>query len=311
MKVDKELVNTLTEYYKGNYPKTTSEYVQNYPKGFSRQVLKSKYNLNCRDLLDYLNNQEPQKTTLQKFLEGCESRGLEVLDKDIDSRTFVKNTKTKVRCLGCQSEFETYWDTLSQTKKGCKSCVGMLEWAYRKNEIELLVASKGYDILEMPSNITLHSSEKLVLRCGKCGSAFCQKLKEIKHPRTDNGGSCPNCRDTDRRVSYQGITFGSQFERDCYKVFESLDLLENLRLQVPYKELNSERQWSCDFVYEDFWIEVSNFKIDYKNYLANIEEKREFISSKSKSFKFFSKVSDLRKFIIEDIVRPLSKDREV
>lgn len=106
--------------------------------------------------------------------------------------------------------------------------------------------------------------------------------------------TCPNCRPTDRRVVLDGITFGSQFEADCYTVLKS----HNPELHVRYSDyFNTSRRWVCDFKIGKYWIEVSNFKQDYKNYFSNIEEKQALVESNDEYFFFVRSLSELKELV--------------
>lgn len=46
-----------------------------------------------------------------------------------------------------------------------------------------------------------------------------------------------------------------------------------------------------------FWIEVSNFKTDYKNYFSNIEEKREVVEASGYDFFFVTSEAELKELV--------------
>lgn len=57
------------------------------------------------------------------------------------------------------------------------------------------------------------------------------------------------------------------------------------------------RRWVCDFKIEDYWIEVSNFKQDFKNYFSNIEEKRDVVESNGGTFFFVTSLKELQELV--------------
>jgi predicted HD phosphohydrolase len=91
-------------------------------------------------------------------------------------------------------------------------------------------------------------------------------------------------------VTLDGHTFGSQFEADCFKVLKKF----NPELHVLYsKYLPTTRRWVCDFKIGDYWIEVSNFKQNYKNYFSNIEEKSAVVEANGGMFFFVQSLKEL------------------
>jgi hypothetical protein len=117
----------------------------------------------------------------------------------------------------------------------------------------------------------------------------------VVSPNSTLRATCPNCRPTDRRVVLEGITFGSDFESKCYLILKP----KAPEIHIPYRKyLDTNRKWVCDFKVQDYWIEVSNFKQDYKGYFANIEEKRNVVESSGYTFLFVTSLKELEELVL-------------
>jgi DNA-directed RNA polymerase subunit RPC12/RpoP len=135
------------------------------------------------------------------------------------------------------------------------------------------------------------------LKCLTCSDVYSVRASALTNPQSDKQATCPNCRDSDTRVVFDEITFGSQFERDCYKLLRHL----KPKLQQLYKdEFNTNRLWTCDFVVGDCWIEVSNYtkySQGYDSYLANIEAKEVVVTNSGKRFFYLTSLREVQDFI--------------
>lgn len=287
-----KLKETVLDYYVSNdldIPNSVTAYISNYPPGISRQVLKSKYNLTCSELLELINKDYKKSNAQQSLKDACARLNYTLVS---DTNKYNSKDRIDVKCNICNYTNNTTLDSLRGSQKGCVKCTsGNLSWSKRQYELEELLLDKFQATLEseIPNNQTGFISLKHI----DCGSIYKAQLVGIVSPNTKLRGTCPNCRNTDRRVVFEKLTFGSQFELDCYLVLKH----KNPEIHVPYsKYLNTDRRWVCDFKVGDTWIEVSNFKTDYKGYFANLADKQALVESSNYNFFFFDSVKDLKNF---------------
>lgn len=288
------LTKVVKEYYQTNnlnIPTKVSEYIANYPVGLSRQVLKSRYNLTTSELITLLNPgyEKPKSAPERAQIEANR------LDYNIKTDlSLLTNNRDKVtlECRSCGHIHTTTITSLQGSKLGCPLCKsGNLPWNLRKEELVSIVNDRlNADLVsEIPANQTGY----ITLR-HNCGTEYTTQLVGIVSPTTELRGTCPNCRPSDRRITEDGLTFGSRFEYDCYKVLAKL----NPELHVPYsKYMVTNRRWVCDFKIGNYWIEVSNFKQDFKNYFANIEDKRDLVESNGFIFLFVTTIKELEELV--------------
>lgn len=286
-----ELKKILLEYYGDNIPKTVPEYIANYPIGYSRQSVLKNYGLKTSEIVSLINpkySKAVAKTTLMENLSRLNYTLEEILPD-----TYLAKDRIKVKCNKCSYINETTLDSLRGSRRGCVKCTsGNLPWNKRREDLEgiLLEEFEGELVSDIPNNQTGYIDIKHI----PCNTIYTSQLLGIISPNTKLRGTCPNCRSSDRRVVYSSITFGSQFELECYKLLEHL----NPEVHIAYsKYLSTTRRWVCDFKINDTWIEVSNFKTDYKGYFANLKEKQNIVEQSGFNFFFFNSLKDLQEFV--------------
>jgi len=289
-----ELLTTIRNHYinKGlALPKNVSEYINNYPKGFSRQVLKSKYGLTCAELLSKLSDDYILKDPIAALLTCCTRLNYTLLT-ELDA-SYRSKSRIDVKCNSCGYINNTTLDSLRLSTKGCVKCTsGNLSWSMREQELkDILLENLGSELVsDIPSNQTGYITIKHL----ECGTEYTSQLLGIVSPNTRLRGTCPNCRSSDRRVTNEhGITFGSQFELDSYNILKHL----KPEVHIEYKKyFNTDRRWVCDFKIGLNWIEVSNFKQDFKGYFTNIVEKERLVESNGHNFFFIRSLKELEEF---------------
>lgn len=216
-------VETAINYYKSHnlpIPNNVVEYIASYPKGMSRQAIQSNYGLKCSEFVKLLSPtySKPKDAITRANLE-CERLGYTIIS-DTSTLTNNRNLVT-VTCNSCGTEHTTSITSLYGSKLGCLACkVGNLPWYRRVEELDTLLLDKfeAIRVSDIPSNQEGYLTVKHTI----CNTEYTTQLLGIVSPNSPKRGTCPTCRDTDRRVVYEGITFGSQFELDCYKVLISL-----------------------------------------------------------------------------------------
>ncbi|ASV43446.1 hypothetical protein [Vibrio phage JSF12] len=283
-----EAILQAKEHYKTELPKTVSEYTKTYPKGLSRQVLKSRFGLTAGEFLTLLGAEYSQPNRAEDLLkQELELKNLTALESLADKTT---KSRVSIRCNTCSNEFSTCYDSLRLSKYGCPQCAGNKPLYLRRDFVQGCADRVNAEVLYVPTN----NSQKVLLRCCDCKGEYSITLSKLTNPQTDLEGTCPDCRSTDRRVLYKGITFGSGFELDCYKILEHF----SPALHVKYKDhFTTNRRWVCDFVIGDYWVEVSNFKSNYKGYFENIDLKRSLVESNGKTFVFLTSLEEVRNFV--------------
>jgi hypothetical protein len=299
-----QLKEKVSEYFinKGGFPKSVTEYMEDFPRGCSRQVIKSKTGLTCGQFLEIINKDYARPKQAISLLHEEVSRLNLKLISTVDKSTYKRSEKIIVECKKCYSRNTTTLESLRGSTIGCRTCAKNLPWNKRKEELKFLVKSKldGSIIGEIPDNQLGY----ITIKCNACSTEYCTQLVGVVSPNSTNRGTCPNCRDTDKRVVYNNITFGSEFEFNCYQILKDF----SPEMQVYYKDyLETERKYTCDFKIGNLFIEVSNFKIDYKNYFSNIEDKRALVGTNPK-FKFFflRSLKEVQEFVdsnLKDIVQ--------
>lgn len=288
-----EIKSHLLNYYLDNnldVPNSVTEYLNNYPPGYSRQVLAKRFGLKTSDIVSLINSEYIKADPIKTLNDACNRLNYELVN-DL-SKSYKSKDRIDVRCKNCGYINNTTLDSLRGSTKGCVKCSsGNLAWNKREEELKLLLLEEFDAVLEseIPSNQTGY----ITVRHLECNRTYTSQLVGIVSPNTKLRGTCPNCRNSDRRVTYNNITFGSQFELDCYLILEK----HNPELHVPYsKYLTTDRRWNCDFKIKNFWIEVSNFKTDYKGYFTNLEEKQNLVENSDYHFFFFNSLKDLSDF---------------
>lgn len=289
-----KLKETLINYYHTNnldIPKSVPEYIKNYPKGYSRQAVLKNHGLKTSEVVELINPSYHKSIAAETL-----SQQLEKLNYSLEGTLpdkYVAKDRINVKCNSCGFINNTTLDSLRGSTKGCIKCTSKnLAWNRRKSELEQLLLDDFE--AELVSNIPENQTGYIDIKHIPCGTIYTSQLVGIVSPNTKLRGTCPQCRSSDRRVVYNNITFGSQFELDCYKILEHL----NPELHVLYsKYIPTNRRWVCDFKINDTWIEVSNFKTDYKGYYANLQEKQNIVESNGFNFFFFNSLKDLEDFV--------------
>jgi predicted Zn-ribbon and HTH transcriptional regulator len=288
-------IELAKNFYKENnlpIPTNVVSYISKFPPGLSRQVLTSKYNIKTSEFVKMLNPKYIKALSAKDRLSIEASRLEYEVISDTSNLTHSRQSVT-LKCKCCGYEHITTITSLTGTKLGCPKCKsGNLPWHKRREELVGICQDRlESDIIsDIPSNQTGYIKLRHI-----CGTEYETQLLGIVSPNSLLRATCPNCRPTDRRVVIDNLTFSSRFEADCYGVIKHL----SPELHVKYSDyLNTSRRWVCDFKIGNYWIEVSNFKIDYKNYFSNIEEKRNLVESSEKYMFFFvTSIKELEELI--------------
>lgn len=298
------LKEKVTSYYKakGEFPKNVAEYIKDFPKGCSRQVIKSRTGLTCGQFLELVNEnyKMPNKAinSLKSYLKSLDL----ILISSIEEGSYKRDDKIIIECKRCYSRNTTTLSSLRGSTTGCPTCANNLPWYRREEELRFLIKSRlaGSLISEIPKN----QRGFIKIKCSVCQTEYTTQLVGVVSPNSTNRATCPNCRDTDRRVVYNNITFGSEFEYNCYLILKDY----SPEMQVYYKDyFDTKRNYTCDFKIDNMFIEVSNFKVDYKGYFSNIEDKKALVETDPKyKFFFLRTLQEVSEFVdsnLKDIVQ--------
>ena len=272
-------------------PKSVVSYIADFPPGYSRQAIQNNLGIKTSEFVSRLNPEyEKPLDAATRVAKEADRLGYTILT---DVSTLTNNRdKVELLCKICGNKHVTTIISLAGSKLGCPLCKsGNLAWNRRGPELELICADRleCEIVSDIPNNQTGYIRLKHI-----CGTEFETQLVGVVSPNSKLRATCPNCRPTDRRVTINGITFGSQFEADCYLILKHL----NPELHVKYSEyFATDRRWICDFKLGSYWIEVSNFKQDYKNYFLNIEEKQLLVESNGADFFFVQTLKELEELV--------------
>lgn len=288
-------INLAQTFYKDNnlsLPINVVDYVSKYPPGLSRQVLSTRYGIKTSEFIKLL-NPEYTKALSAKDRATVEAARLDY--KIISSLDDITNNRQKIQlmCNCCGYIHTTTITSLQGTKLGCPKCkAGNLPWHLRSEELNLICSDRLNAIVV--SNIPENQIGYIRLKHA-CGTEYTTQLLGVVNPNSTLRATCPNCRPTDRRVVVGGISFDSTFEADCYLILKHL----NPEVHVRYSDyINTTRRWVCDFKIGNYWIEVSNFKTDYKNYFSNIEDKRNLVEKTDNYiFLFVTSLKELNELV--------------
>lgn len=288
-----QLFTTVKNYYisKGkSLPKNVTEYMADHPPKLGRTAIKVNYSLTCAELLSNINDEYVLRDPIDTLFECCKKLNYTLVTELTDE--YRAKDKIDVKCNLCGFINTTTLDSLRGSIKGCIKCTsGNLSWDRRSEELKILLLDKFN--AELVSDIPSNQTGYVTVRHLDCGTEYTSQLVGIVSPSTKLRGTCPNCRTSDRRVTNNGITFGSQFELDCYNILKHL----NPEIHVEYsKYFATSRKWVCDFKIGNSWIEVSNFKQDFKNYFANIIDKETLVESNGHNFFFIRSIKELEEF---------------
>ena len=301
MKLTEEILESVRSYYKDQkleIPRTIKEYNKNFKPGFGRTRLKELYGVTGKEFMALLNKDPSLYKTITYYTELFTEK-LNITVTKVNSKySDLKSYRLTFVCNDCSFEQEASISSLCQRTYGCTRCKSGN--AKIKDNPELLLRRLANNNLSLVSSLPNNQLDKLKVICNNCYSTFEVLPVKIMHPQTDNTGTCPNCRTTDRRVVYDNKIFGSQLERNIYK--ELIKYFDNIECQKPYKHINKcSRNWSCDFYINNTIIEVSNFKADFKNYYGNLAEKLQWAKNSNVNFIHISKISEVKE-LIKDIV---------
>lgn len=301
MKLTEEILESVRQYYKDQkieIPRNIKEYNKNFKPGFGRTKLRETYNVTGKEFMALLNKDNSLYKTIDYYKKLFSSR-LDITIIDTKSNySDLKNYRLVFTCNSCGFEQEASIGSLCLRVYGCTRCKSGN--ARLKDNPEPLLQALLDKNLKLVSSLPSNQLEKIQVICKLCNTTFTLLPTKVMHPQTDNSGTCPNCRITDKRVVYNNIVFGSQIERDVYK--ELIKYFVNIECQKLYKNIQKcSRNWSCDFYIKNTVIEVSNFKADFKNYYGNLKEKQEWATKHGISFIHISKVSEVKN-LIKDIV---------
>lgn len=294
--VDKLDLSVLHDFYKGSYPKTVTEYMQRYPPGYSRTVLKDRYGLTVSEVLKLLGTGYTKSNaawTDIRTLELLSKLNLEYIGEKLPE-TITKRHTLLVRCKICSYSRETYTDSLRNQKFGCPNCAGCAKLSTRTKELDAVAEAKGVTVLAYPSS----NKEAIKLQCNTCKSEYKISAMQFWY-RGEGYGVCPVCHPThSRKFIEDGHTFPSMVELTAYRLL--LRYFHNFKLQVPYKEfLYTDRRFTADFVLPcGTVIEVGGME-NNEEYHTRIEEKKALCYLNNVQFHYFYRVDELEKFLLE------------
>jgi Zn finger protein HypA/HybF involved in hydrogenase expression len=291
-----DAVDIALQFFGDNIPTTVKEYESNFPKGMGRTAIKSNLDITISQFLKLLNPKyvkTNERINFNVLLGLANKLDFNLVDYTLDNSI---NTTVTLECKHCGKIQRKSYKSLANCVKGCVYCKAKnVQLKFNKDRINSSLERVGASLV---SDIPDSQTGIITLKCNKCLTEYSTQLVGLVSPNSLKRGTCPNCRNSDYRVVYNNITFGSNFELECYKLICKYNIA-HLELQVPYKEFgNTDRRWVCDFLLDSTIIEVSTFKSDYKGYKTNLSEKRQFIEhSTTYDFEFFDSLKELESYL--------------
>lgn len=274
-------ITFLKTYYNGNFPKTVTELRKTAPSSYRKN--KEKFNKRDSEILQLINPEyKPPKTTEQLVKDYEERLNLKCLILPKNSRE-----KSKWKCGRCEYEFFTTLNSLRLCKYGCKKCANNLDLSKRKEDLDKIADTKNVTIIKYPKN----NDDLISLKCEICGYEFERVTRKFQFDETV--GKCPKHFSKSTKVVYEGIEFDSKFELECYKILQKF----NPKIHVKYSDiLQTDKNYEADFVISNDIIEVSNFKINYKNYFETIKIKNNIAENNGFSFYFLTSLKEVKEY---------------
>lgn len=281
----------ITDYYKNReVPSNVTAYTKDYPKGYSRTMLKAKFGVTVGRLLEDINPDyiisNCVNDSCYKLANKCKKLNIQVHP---DSSFSGITHRLKFICNTCSHVWETSASSIYLSTYGCPKCAGnlkisdsslirILAGVASDNECELLSADKD--------SISLATDSKVLLRCINCESKFTRGIRQLYYRLSC---ICPTCYPSKAyNMSYNGVTFSSKFELECYKILEKTFV--DIEIHKKYKDIvDTTRKFTMDFlVNKNIIIEVSSYNKTseyFKEHSDGITEKQNLVLNSN--YKFF------------------------
>lgn len=264
--MENDIIEVMKKFYGGNPPKTVEEYMANYPKGYSRTSLKSKYGLTVSKILEkitdgYIKSNCPIKT-LENLKKLLRERGYSLLTED---ENFIGGKHpVDIECNTCGYRWRTTYQSLAIISGGCHRCSGMEPITWERLYEKLQIAGKYLPIKVYSGVITQTELrlKDLEIECTSCSSRFTRNALYVfnsAHPEM-----CHKCYPTSvHAVEFEGLTFSSKFETECYKLIRNTT--NDFQVHFKYADLfNTNRRYTGDFLFPNLKIilEVTSYSIN-------------------------------------------------
>lgn len=307
-----KLVDLMQEFYREKPPSSVKEYMSNYPAGYSKTSLKKNYNLTVSQLLEIINIRYKNSYTLKSSVENlytiCSKLHIKLIT-DITNYKSIRKIQLEFICERCNEKYSTTYDSLKLCTYGCAKCAGNKPHI-ASNMVEILTLKyKDYTILEFPDKVSRSSMVGSIIKLRhNCGTEISRNLAHVWYREAHK--MCHHCWPSNvYNVEFEGNTFNSKFEVDCYKLLQSTN--NSIKIHVRYKELHNEctKYWKCDFIVNNYIIEVTSYNqnSEYEKFIShanNLKEKELFVKKFLTNYKFIviRSLPELDKFIKEHLI---------
>lgn len=269
------------------------------PPGTSATVLR-RLGLKPADIINYIYG-EGSASSNRRHVLNYEELGLTFIAKHP-----VGNGHTNIEygCLTCGNVDITDQGTIVRWKerdvRGCPTCRNSTG---KKKSLEHYQALVGpsFKLTEVEGN-----RRRYKVHCLDCSFDFSRSTAQITSRETEDI-FCPSCGDSSLYVKGGEGKYDSMIEKDLTE--HLLSLMADVDTQVRYDTfLTTDRKFVADVFIPryDLVIEITSKSNNLPKYFDRIEEKR--LLCEGGGIKFFLAYS---KSDIEDIVRSLSKDKEL
>lgn len=157
-----------------------------------------------------------QEEALERVNDACGRANLQFIGFDTEDGLYKNNnTKVRVKCNVCGTEYSYNFHKLTKENRKCKKCSG--HYQYTKDEMVEKIKARceelDYEFLGFVSeNVgnTVKRTEKIILRCNKCGYEWDTSTINnfFKTDRTSHtcGRQNPEFRSSTKRITESDIT---------------------------------------------------------------------------------------------------------
>ena len=177
---------------------------------------------------------------------------------------------------------------------GCPTCGGSKRASNEEFDTKLVSAKRN--VIRLGDYVNSHTH--LLVKCTICNHEWTAMPTKLIGKKATG---CPKCR-TEKGLfgqysEYNGITFRSILEKDCYIVMKEYSDITGIAFVTQRKYPQSTTNHTCDFYVPHFklWIEVSGIKTQkYKN---GIQQKLQWVTELNEKFIFLQTPQQMKEML--------------
>ncbi len=307
-----EFIKYLESFYSGtSLPRNVHEYALNYPKGYGRTAIKTKFGVPLSKVLTDINAEYTKTNDVSVSISNLNDMCAKSNIKWVNPTSYI-NTKLpnlEFECAACTDTFVTSYASFTISKHKCPNCAKNkpLEIDVVKENIYAIAKENNCTVANFGSleeatkvNRTAIGNTFININCNTCGSTFEKGLTTLYYRRKCR---CPTCFPSKVYPEYyNNIQFNSKFEKECYILLA--EVFADLVVHKPYKELiqTLTKRYSADFYIpsKNLIIEVTAYSSTsefFKRHSDTLKIKEELAASNNINFLVFRSLPELEKFI--------------